>query len=115
MDSPILDSEFYNLTQELGGALFGAMRAAQSRAGQTAGPVGGPLLQIQRGYAESPGWFLIQATEFDPEPLTIAGLRVRDIYASERMVAALLDLMAAEQRNLWINDVDVVLSSTRML
>jgi hypothetical protein len=39
---------------------------------------------------------MLQAAEFAPGPLTVAGLRVRDIYASERIVAALLDLIAGE-------------------
>ena len=89
-----LDTAFYDLTQEAAGAIFGAMLAAQRRAGEQ--PELPPLLQVRRGYAESPAWFLIQAAEFDPEPLTVANLRVRDEYASERVVAALLVLMAIE-------------------
>src|SRR5215212_4932003 len=54
------------------------------------------ILQLRAGRAESPSWFLIQAAEFDPEPLTVANLRVRDVYASERIVQALLELMASE-------------------
>jgi len=52
---------------------------------------------LRAGLAESPAWFLMQAAEFDPQPLTVERLRVRDIYASERIVAALLDLMAGEK------------------
>jgi hypothetical protein len=92
---PILDAEFYELTQDIGGAIFGAMLAAQGHAG--AQPVPPPLLQVRRGLAEAPAWYLIQAAEFDPAPLTMAGLRVRDVYASERIVAALLELMASEK------------------
>jgi hypothetical protein len=55
------------------------------------------VLQLRSGYAESPGWFLIQAFEFDPEPLTVAALRVRDIYGSKRLVQALLEIMASEK------------------
>ncbi len=47
--------------------------------------------------ANRPAWFLIQAAEFDPEPLSVARLRVRDIYASECIVTALLEVMAAER------------------
>jgi hypothetical protein len=90
-----LDAAFYDLTQEAAGSIFGAMRAAGPRAGEQPEPPP-PLLQVQRGYAESPAWFLIQAAEFDPEPLTVANLRVRDVYASDRVVAALLVLMAVE-------------------
>src|SRR5258706_12922667 len=92
---PVLDAEFYDLTQDIGGAIFGAMLAAQAPA--VAPPVPPPLLQVRRGLAEAPAWYLIQAVEFDPAPLTVAGLRVRDIYASERIVAALLELMASEK------------------
>jgi helix-turn-helix protein len=93
---PVLDAEFYELTQEVGGAIFGAMLAAQARLGTPPEPPP-PLLQVRRGLAEAPAWYLIQAAEFAPAPLTVAGLRVRDTYASERIVAALLELMASEQ------------------
>src|SRR6185295_15094177 len=92
---PVLDARFYELTQEVGGAIFGAMPAATTQTG--APPAPSPLLQIRRGLAEAPAWYLIQAAEFAPAPLTVASLRVRDIYASERMVAALLELMASEK------------------
>jgi DNA-binding MarR family transcriptional regulator len=39
---------------------------------------------------------MIQAAEFDPEPLTVAKLRVRDIYASESIALALLEMLASE-------------------
>jgi hypothetical protein len=94
-DKRVLGAAFYNLTQDAFGAIFGAMLAAQARSGAQAEP-SPALLQVRRGFAESPGWFLIQATEFDPEPLTVTNLRVRDVYASERIVAALLELMASE-------------------
>jgi helix-turn-helix protein len=95
-DKPVLDAAFYDLTQEIGGAIFGAMLAAQARSGEAPDPPTA-LLQVRRGYAESPAWFLVQAGEFAPEPLTVAGLRMRDVYASERIVAALLEMMASEQ------------------
>lgn len=87
----MLDAEFYDLIQWLWGAFAGAMAAAESA------PPPPPILQLQAGQAESPAWFLIQAAEFDPEPLTVERLRTRDIYASERIVAALLEVMAAEK------------------
>jgi hypothetical protein len=40
---------------------------------------------------------MIQAAEFDPEPLTVARLRVRDVYGAERLVSAILELMASEK------------------
>src|SRR4029453_8624938 len=52
-----LNAAFYDLTQEAAGSIFGAMRAAQQRAGEQPEPPP-PLLQVQRGYAESPAWFL---------------------------------------------------------
>lgn len=88
-----LDAAFYDLTQSLWGPLLLAARAAAD-----APPEPPPLLlQLRAGLAESPGWFLVQAEEFDPEPLTVENLRVRDVYASERIVQALLELMAGEQ------------------
>lgn len=89
-----LDAAFYDLLMEAAGAIYAALAAARKRDPSTTAPP--PILQLRSGLAESPGWFLLQAAEFDPEPLTVAGLRVRDIYASERIVAALLDLMASE-------------------
>lgn len=92
----MLDAATYELTQRLGSALGGAM--AQVRDAEATPPATPPpILQLRAGYAESPGWFLIQAAEFDPDPLTVDDLRIRDIYASERLVAALLELMASEQ------------------
>jgi hypothetical protein len=94
-DTVKLDAAFYDLTQEVANVIFGAMLAAQRRADEQPEPPP-PLLQVRRGYAESPAWFLVQAAEFEPEPLTVENLRVRDVYASERVVAALLVLMAVE-------------------
>jgi len=90
----MLDAQFYDLIQSLWGAFAGAMAAVRL---PEPAPPPLPLLQVQAGQAESPAWFLIQAAEFDPEPLSVARLRVRDIYASERIVAALLEVMAAER------------------
>ena len=56
-----------------------------------------PLLQVQSGRAESPSWYLVQAAEFDPEPLTVVNIRVRDIYASEAIAQAILEMLAAER------------------
>lgn len=90
----MLDAEFYDLIQSLWGAFAGAMAAVPALPSAQPPP---PILQLQAGQAESPAWFLVQAAEFDPEPLSVERLRVRDIYASERIVAALLEIMAAEQ------------------
>src|SRR5215213_3454390 len=88
----MLDATFYNLLMEA----FDAIYSAGSARIPTPGEPEPAILQLRAGLAESPGWFLIQAAEFDPEPLTVTNLRVRDIYASERIVQALLDLMASE-------------------
>ena len=92
----MFDAALYNLTQSLWGALAQAAQAVAARQDEPQ-PTLLPLLGVQAGRAESPGWFLVQAAEFDPEPLTIADLRVRDIYASARIVGALLDVMTAEK------------------
>ena len=92
----MLNADFYNFTQQVQGALYSALFAGQNKLREPLPPLP-PMFQIRAGYAESPGWFMVQALEFDPEPLTVANLRVRDIYASERIVAALLELLAGEQ------------------
>ncbi|MFN8372904.1 MAG: hypothetical protein U0694_08505 [Anaerolineae bacterium] len=91
------NAQFYDLTQETQGAMFSAALAHRAQKGLP--PFNPPplLMQVRRGYAESPAWFMAQAAEFLPEPLTVAKLRVRDIYASEKLVKALLQLMASEK------------------
>jgi hypothetical protein len=68
-----------------------------------------PILQLRAGLAESPRWYLVQAAEFAPEPLTVARLRVRDTYASPRLVLAILELMASEQ---WLDRAEEEYSLT---
>lgn len=89
------NSQFYKLSQSLAGALYRAAAAVASRSGETPPPPP-PLFQLRGGYAESPAWFLVQALEFEPQPLTVELLRVRDTYAAPGLVAALLELMASE-------------------
>lgn len=91
-----LDAAFYDFTQDVVGALFEGMAAVRARLTEQLPPPP-VVLQLRSGYAESPGWFLIQAFEFDPEPLTVAALRVRDVYASKHLVQALLEIMASEK------------------
>jgi len=93
----MLNSEFYDLTQSLWSGFSLAMTAVGQRLEASTVPIPSPLLQVQRGMAESPAWFLVQAAEFDPEPLTVAGLRRRDVYASPGIVRAILEMMAAEK------------------
>lgn len=85
--------DFYNLSQSLSGAIFGAFVQKMERPSDPPPP----LLQLRRGQAEAPAWFLVQALEFDPKPISVEKLRVRNIYASERIVFALLELMASEK------------------
>ena len=90
----MLNYEFYELTQEFQGAIFQVGMALQS---EPLPPSDNVLLQLRRGYAESPAWFLVQAQEFDPEPLSVSRLRTRAVWSSERIVSAILDLMASEK------------------
>lgn len=88
-----LNAAFYDDIQNTAVPFYRAMMAVQQQREQP-DPV--PLLEVRRGRAESPAWYMIQAAEFDPEPLTVAKLRVRDIYASETMALALLEMLASE-------------------
>ncbi len=91
----MLDVTMYNLMMETQSAIFQASASMPAAGGTGEAPPA--LLQINAGRAESPGWFLVQTAEFDPEPLTVANLRVRDVYGAPRIVQALLDLMAGER------------------
>ena len=90
-----LNAAFYDDIQNTAMPFYKAMMAVQQQ--QENRPDPPPLLTIRRGYAESPAWYMIQAAEFDPEPLTVAKLRVRDTYASESLALALLEMMASEK------------------
>jgi hypothetical protein len=92
-----VDSRFYDYTQEFQGILFQAAATLQARSGPPAQTSANPVLQIRRGYAESPGWFMVQAAEFDPEPLSVDRLRVRAVWSSPSIVQALLELLAGEK------------------
>ncbi|MEM7126179.1 MAG: hypothetical protein AAF702_07620 [Chloroflexota bacterium] len=90
-----LNSEFYFQLEASAGPFYQAMgKIAQSQAEQ---PPRHPLLQVQSGRAESPAWYLVQAAEFDPEPLSVKTLRVRDIYASPAIAQGILEMLAAER------------------
>jgi hypothetical protein len=92
-----VDSQFYDYTQEFQGILFQAAATLQARSGPLPEMNANPLLQVRRGYAESPGWFMMQAAEFDPEPLSVERLRVRAVWSSPSIVTALLELLAGEK------------------
>ncbi|MEM7334754.1 MAG: hypothetical protein AAF490_21940 [Chloroflexota bacterium] len=93
MNTQPMNASLYDLSQNTQGQLFMAM---QKKFSETLEPLP-PILQVRRGYAESPAWFMVQASEFAPEPLTVHNIRVRDIYASKRLVAALLEMLAGER------------------
>ncbi len=91
----MLNRDFYQLTQDFQGAIFQVGYALQTA---PLPPVTDSIVyQLRRGYAESPGWLLTQAQEFDPEPLSVERFRVRAVWSSERIVAGLLDLMVGEK------------------
>jgi hypothetical protein len=89
-----LNAALYDDIQNTSNPFYQAMMAV---AQQQPPPEPVPLLQVRRGRAESPAWYMVQAAEFDPEPLSVAKLRVRDIYASESMASALLEMLAGEK------------------
>jgi hypothetical protein len=107
----VKNAALYDLTQDAQGAMVGGALAVRNKKGLPPFDPPTALMQVRRGYAESPAWFLVQATEFAPEPLTVEKLRVRDIYASEKLVKALLELMASEK---WLDVVgeDYTLTET---
>lgn len=99
----MIENDLYRLAMSTFGALGQAVAAARARTPDAETPQPTPLLRLRRGLAESPAWFLVQAAEFDPEPLSVVNLRVRDVYASARIVQALLELMASEG---WFDRID---------
>jgi hypothetical protein len=90
-----LNSDFYDLTQAFQGALFQGGMALLLEGGLP--PSTNTVLQLRRGYAESPAWLMVQAQEFDPEPLSVKRLRKRAVWSSERLIGGLLDLMVSEK------------------
>lgn len=94
------NSDFYFQLEASAGPLYHAMSEAAQKSQQ---PRRHPLLQVQNGRAESPAWYLIQAAEFDPDPLTIDNIRIRDTYASESIASAILEMLAAEK---WLDRRD---------
>ena len=96
----MLNKDTYNLTQTVQGAIFqGAFNAYQASLSEDAKnnqPSPHPLMQIKRGYAESPAWMMIQAKEFDPEPLTVEKLVIRATYSAPSLIQAILELLASE-------------------
>jgi len=90
------NADTYNFLMNVMGAYFQAMGAVRSKLDEQP-PAPPPLLAVRGGYAESPAWYMIQAAEFDPKPINVKNLRVRDIYASKQLAAALLEMLASEK------------------
>lgn len=92
------NSELYNFTQTLGGQVFFAAfqtnLTQEQRDEWTNRPA---IMNIKRGYAESPGWMMVQAQEFAPEALTVERFRRRAVYSAPKLTLALLELLASEQ------------------
>ncbi len=95
-----LDKHFYNLTQQAQSyafytavTLYNQSLTEEEKANQPQNP----LFQIRRGYAESPGWLMVQAAEFMPEPLTVDKLRVRAIWSSPSIMQAIMELLSTEK------------------
>ena len=99
----MLDKELYNLTQNLQGLIFQQAFNEYQANQEEAPPPPPPIMQLRRGYAESPAWFMVQAAEFDPEPLTVERLRKRAIWSAPGLVLALLELLASEG---WLDRID---------
>lgn len=91
---PVYNAALYDETQNLQGQMIQTARAITPQTAPATPPI---LIQLRRGLAESPAWLLAQATEFEPEPLSVERLRIRAIWSSERIMAALLELMASEK------------------
>lgn len=95
MTQPLpLDKHWYDFLEQAAGAFYNAIGRVRAHKNETA-PLS-PLLGVHAGYAESPGWLMVQVAEFDPEPLTLQKLRIRHVYGSDRLFQALLELMASE-------------------
>lgn len=92
------DSNLYNLTQSVQGQVFYAAfmtnLTQEQRDDWTNRP---PVMNLKRGYAESPNWIFVQALEFAPEALTVERFRKRAVYAAPKLTLGLLELLASEQ------------------
>jgi hypothetical protein len=94
------NAALYDLTQNTQGIVWqAAFQQYQARLSETerASQVMPLLLQLRSGYAESPGWMMIQAAEFDPEPLSVERFRKRAVYTAPNLSLAVLELLASEK------------------
>lgn len=92
------NSELYDFTQNLQGAIFYSAFTShisdELKADWQERPA---IMNIRRGYAESPGWMLVQALEFAPEPLSVERFRRRAVYSAPNLSLAILELLASEK------------------
>lgn len=92
------NATLYNFTQQMQGQIFfAAFKTNLSADVQAEWQNRPPLMNLKRGYAESPAWVLVQALEFAPDPLTVERFRKRAVYSSPSLTQALLEIMASEQ------------------
>lgn len=96
----MFNKDLYNLSQQVQGAIFqGAFTQFQQSMTDDERAKQAPphaLLQLRRGYAESPAWLLVQMFEFDPEALTVEKFRIRAVYSAPDLILGMFELMASE-------------------
>jgi hypothetical protein len=86
------NAELYDFTQNFQGNLFfAAMKSYKGEIYER--PL---ILNLRRGYAESPSWMMIQMLEFAPEGMTVEKFRRRAVYSAPKLSLALLELLASE-------------------
>jgi hypothetical protein len=86
------NAELYDFTQNFQGNLFVA--AMKSYKGEL--PERPAILNLRRGYAESPNWMMIQMLEFAPEGMSVEKFRRRAVYSAPKLSMAILELLASE-------------------
>lgn len=100
------NAALYDVTQNLQGLMLQAAntvyQAGLSEEARANRPPLPPLMQLRAGYAESPGWVMVQMVEFAPEPLTVEKFRKRAVYSAPRLSLALLELLASEK---WLDRI----------
>lgn len=92
------NSELYDFTQNLQGTIFySAFVSHVSDEAKQAWQDKPAIMNIRRGYAESPSWMMVQAVEFAPEPLSVERFRRRAVYSAPNLSLAMLELLASEK------------------
>lgn len=86
------NAELYDFTQNFQGNVFvAAMKSYKGEVYERPA-----LMNLRRGYAESPAWMMIQMLEFAPEGMSVEKFRRRAVYSSPSLTKALLELLASE-------------------